>query len=188
MKRLRCVAFSCALFLFAGCGFEGIFDGNDKEVLAPVDLYVESGGSEMNVLYTEDFEMLKSVALKGIIEENHIESEEFAFVLNDWHFPREIEAGGRVYRLPDIDFSKYSLVLGRCAPGYGMDWYIKDQRAKVVFGKTKLYLHFVRHGNGTVAHTSLRPIVALYPKLPTGLAEVNCWMEDVVIPLSQEKL
>ncbi len=181
MKQLRYFAFACSLFLLAGCGFEGIFDGSDKEVFAPVNLPVESGSLDNTFFHTQEFIALYSNTTREIMLENSIDpNKDFAIVLNDSHYLHDVEEDGHVIKWPDIDFNKYSLVLGRFFPN-SPQWYIKDQRAKVVFGKTKIYLHFVKHGDGVLGITTPVRIAAIYPKLPEGPAEIVTWMEDVTI-------
>ncbi len=181
MKLLHYPAIVFALFLLVGCGYEGIFNGTDREIQVPVNLPVEFGGFDNTFFNTHEFSVLYSNTLWEIMTENNVDfNKDFAVVLNDSHYLQDVEEDGQIIKWPDIDFNKYSLVLGRCFLG-SPQWYIKDQRAKAVFGKTKIYLHCVKSSGGFLGISQPVCIAAVYPKLPEGPAEIVRWMEDVTI-------
>ena len=184
-----CFSLFLAAVVLSGCGYEGIFDGRDKDVLAPLDPSVAFGNDKYDNFFKDgSFNYLCNTLFVELMSEDQISSgmNDYAVVLNDTQLLHEVQTeGGQVYQWPDIDFENYSLVVGRWMD-VGTTWYIKDQRAKKSpLGKVTIYLHFVKHEGGAFQQPRFRLFGAIYPKLPSGVAEIVRWEEDVVIPLSE---
>ena len=171
-----------ALCLLAGCGYESIFDGRDKDVLAPIDSSVLLGDGNVDFFLSEDFtSVLGPAVFKAFMDEDQIADGvvDYAVVLNETHYLRDvITEDGREFTWPNIDFDRYSLVVGRWMDA-GTTWYVKDHRAKkTLFGKVTVFLHFVKHDGGAYTFPHFVFWGALYPKLPSGPAEVVCWKDE----------
>lgn len=169
MKKLV-ILFVSALVLFTGCNkdFHSIFDGSDKEVISPVDL--------TSVGIKEDIPQLlaKDVLKKIYGEELSYNGKrcELAHVINDPSMLVPIEDGGYEYKWPEIDFSKYSLVIGQYFDvGEGLR--LSTQRAKISGKKAKIYLKLEPVGGPHPQTTMWYYFAAIYSKLPDGPAEVE---------------
>lgn len=178
------------LLFLSGCGYKTIFDGSDKDVLTPLDPIEILGDKFGDFFKGGGFSDLAPAVFEGLHEEGMIPDNvnDFAIVLNDRHFLRDIQIADKTYQWPDIDFNNYSLVVGFWADP-GTTWYIKDQRVKKsLIGKVSVYLHFVKHDGGAFAMPRFRRFGAIYPKLPGGPAEVIRWEEDIIVPLPKNTL
>ena len=182
MKRLA-LGFISLLFL-SGCGYQSIFDGSDSGVLAPVDLSKELGDEYADFFRSDDFRICAQHVFYALREEGQIIGQyaDYAVVLNDAYYLDDVHVDDVYtpgdYEWPDIDFNKYSLVLGWWAEG-GTGWYLKDQRIKkTLLGKVTVYLHLCLV-DGLYFHDNKKLLFgALYPKLPSGPAKVERWYDE----------
>lgn len=177
MKNLVLVLAS-AFVLLTGCNkndFHTIFDGSDKDVVSPIDF--NALGTE-DIFHSGDFSYILALeVLKNLYGDMAADGSyggggpELAHVINDSSILLPIEAEGKLYKWPEIDFSKYSLVIGQYTE-IGDGFVIVEQRAKISREKTQIYLKRVQDGKMRPQSPISIPFVALYPKLPDGPAEV----------------
>ena len=178
MKNLVLVLAS-AFVLLTGCNkddFHAIFDGSDKDVVSPIDF--NALGTE-DIFHSGDFSyILAYEVLKNLYGEDKAANgqygegrPELAHVINNSSILLPIEAEGKLYKWPEIDFSKYSLVIGQYTE-IGDGYVIVEQRAKISREKTQIYLKRVQDGKMRPQSPISIAFVALYPKLPDGSAEV----------------
>lgn len=176
MKNLVLVLAS-AFVLLTGCNkndFHTIFDGSDKDVVSPIDF--NALGTE-DIFHSGDYsyvlalEVLKNLYGDKAADGSYGGRPELAHVINDSSILLPIEAEGKLYKWPEIDFSKYSLVIGQYTEAGG-GYYLVEQRAKISREKTQIYLKRVCDGKMHPQSPISIAFVALYPKLPDGPAEV----------------
>ena len=150
-----------SLVLVSGCS--GLFsDMGDGDSMLPVysleelleDSYFKTFGDELAPL------------IDPILSEHGAcQWEDFAMVVNDKTQLKEIIVAGETMTWPEIDFERYSLVVGKffkfCALGR-------------IFSKTKgmfrtiLHLEVEDAGTAHRAYTKDNYFAAIYPKLPDG--------------------
>ena len=172
----------CIPFLFAGCGnslgdtdesikYEMLFNGTDARSLVP---FYSSGFEGYTPLGVQQ------VLMKRLFEENYPDLvNNCAIVLNDKQLLKDCQDDGIVCQWPEIDFDKYSLLVGSFTRLGGCDVLIKDQRVVVSDGKASVYLKMYYPSDGTDdAMKSTRYYCALYSKLPDGPAEVIRWIDE----------
>lgn len=186
----RLIGLIATAFLLSSCGMESIFNGDDKESLSPIEASIALGSEYENFFISNAFDHLGPSVLSDFIKENNINLEvgDYAVVINDSHLLKDyMIKDGPTYKWPDIDFSKYSLVIGRWSDP-GTPWYVKEQRVKTdLFGNPVIYLHFVKHGGMSPAMPRLIYFGSIYPKLQSGPAKVVRWEEDVIVPPPSQK-
>lgn len=181
MRTYLLLTLACVSILFVGCKKEdipseyaNIFNGKDKRAMAPVEL-----------CQGDEFYYLSRFFLDEFYSDNADDPRwpttngNFAVVVNDARLLKDYNtSNGQPFFWPEIDFNKYSLVVGRY-------WYVggtfqryKDQRAVVSEGKTTIYLRFVKYIGGEPADVHPVSFGAVYDKLPVdGLVEVVEWVD-----------
>ena len=169
MKNITIAACLCAIVacLPSCTKFESIFDGSDRNSMAPIsEAALIDSGVPADYFNSSEFNVLAEAFLAENAPNNH---EDFAFVVNDVRHLPQIEG----YSWPDIDFSRYSLVIGQ---RYRI-WdalYLKDLR---IVGK-KIYLHICRIPGAMVTMDAVvvhYPFGAVFSKLPSESLEVVRW-------------
>ena len=174
MKRLSIIAgLALAMLCSMGCSkFEYIFSGNDPSVIEPVTS--EDGEYSINDSYAYFQYILEYNGVGFDINQN----EASAIVINakEQMGPLEdiILTGWEPLcpTLPDIDFSKYSLVIGTYLNTGG---YTCDTRIKKTAKGLDLYQKVYRAGNGGFTQVTLSPFAAIYPKLPDAEVNIISW-------------
>ena len=181
MRTYLLLTLACVSILFVGCKKEGIpseyaniFNGKDKRAKAPVFVF-----------HDEDFYFLSQYFLEEFYADNADDPRwsttngSYAVVVNDARLLKYYNTSNvQPFFWTEIDFNKYSLVVGRY-------WYVggtfqryKDQRAVVSEGKTTIYLRFVKYIGGEPADVHPVSFGAVYDKLPVdGLVEVVEWVD-----------
>lgn len=182
MKRLITIAAIISVItLLLGCSkMEGIFDGSNKDALAPI-VDDPSAAAIIKELQGLNFALYNSVVEEmghSVKSEKGSDSQaSFSFVLNDrTHLKDVILENGRVLHWPDIDFEKYSLVLGYYYAPY--PWVVsKRQRILVKNNNIELYVERSRSASGSsYQFGSTREYACyLYPKLPNLPVEIIYW-------------
>ena len=180
MRTYLLLTLACISFLFVGCKKEGIsseyaniFNGKDKRAMAPVDL-----------CQGDEFYYLSRVFLDEFYSDHADDPRwpttngNFAVVVNDASLLKDYKApDGRIFRWPEIDLKKYSLVVGQFVYG-GTFLRYKEQRAVVSEGKTTIILRFVKYIGGEPTDVRKVRLGAVYEKLPVdGLVEVVIWID-----------
>ena len=136
MKRLSIIAgLALAMLCSIGCSkFEDIFNGNDKDVVTPVDgdVYQNFDISNFpnNFLHTV---LSNAFGERLLPEDPSVNVDPFVLVVNDISILEEANESyynsyGELISLPDIDFVKYSVVVGRFADA---TTHVVDQRIKI---------------------------------------------------------
>lgn len=175
----------CFLFLFTGCGngldnpnglddpikIEMLFNGKDERSLSPFYSSGFDGYDPMGV---------QQVLMKHFFKEYYPDLvNDCAVVLNDTQLLKNYQEDGIVYQWPEIDFDKYSLLIGSFTRKGGTDVLLKDQRVVVSDGKATVYLKMYYPDAGfDDAVKNTRYFCALYTKLPNGMAEVIRWINE----------
>jgi len=190
MKKIFCLSFIALLFLLTACSKDlgWIFKDNAPGVVAPVE---ETPDGFSDSFFQEvDFQRLAT----PIVEELFVPFNELGFydwyrakegaiVINDNAMLQDVVVGYITYKWPEIDFDKYSLVIGLVFNpdiDYSRAYVLKQQRAVVANGEVKIYYRFIEvTGDYAVNAEAPRPRIAgaLFPKLPDGIAEVVAWKD-----------
>ena len=175
MKIIKCILLG-SIFFLSSCmdmNIEGIFNGHDESVIAPVanETLTEAGLSEF--FYSDDFYWLAEAFLSENAPNNY---EDFAFVVNN---AQQLSSVPEI-EWPDIDFNNYSLIIGQYQRSMEKAVYLKDTRVENRLGSLKLYLHLCAIPNVGVMGDAVRlhiPFCALYPKLPDKSVKVITWRD-----------
>lgn len=184
MKRIVALLIFAVIMLPA-CNKNSIFDGSDKLAMLPVEASVALGSDNKDFFNSSAFIILGPEVLNNFIKENgeiDVERNEnnkwgdIAIVINDSHLLGEYQGvDGSIFEWPQIDFGKYSLVIGRySAPDTGC--ILSEHRAKKGLFRAEIFLHIIRGAGFTVP--MLHVWGALYPKLPSGPAKVTRWEDN----------
>lgn len=175
-----------ASLLLCSCSIEGIFDGSDPRAISPVQ--VENVIPE----WTDYFNSLEGSRVQKLIVENYCEFPDDYFEnglpgVRDWeeknltnHFV--VVNDDSVYDifnpytnepidLPEIDFNKYSLIVGYVYTVDEAPNRIKDHRIIKEFNKIQLYLKYYLDGAHDTSQVNYH--ILLYPKLPNNPVEVT---------------
>ena len=187
MKHIGLISMmACAAFMFAGCSneFEDVFNGNNKDVIAPVELDGEVGIAWTSIESHGQLQELVSAALVGLgikLPDDHslppelFKKEDYAVVVNDGQpLKGVVGSDGVELSWPDIDFKKYSLVLGWfIAPGSG--YRIVNQRFHAKKDKNVLYLEIKPYTEFHLAGFMVEYFAAIYPKQEGNIVEISRW-------------
>lgn len=168
---LLCVLLLPVLFL-TGCmhEFDSVFDGTDKAAIAPIGARGEAGSVFLN-------HSLTVTLVSPLLAEYGLphDGKDYAFILNDAGELKDVEIDGTVYRWPEIDFGKYSLVVGRY-------WVVNsneslvDQRIIKKIGSVELFLEIgIQEGTAGFTTPFYKFFAALYPKLPDDPVKIRRW-------------
>ena len=187
MKRLLIIAgLALAMLCSIGCSkFEYIFSGNDPSVIEPVTS--EDGAYSINDSYLYFEYILEYNGIKTGYTAEPTANNEIAVVINDKSQLGPLEDialppvddfnEGKYTKIPDIDFDKYSLVIGTYINEGSYS--CTDTRVKKKDDGMEIYVKLEKGSDSSFAICSLSPFAAIYPKLPTGYIKVNSWMVDV---------
>lgn len=175
MKKTVLFIIAVTAFFTSCVRMEGIFDGSDTAAIAPI--YLMGKGPLASLVYPIPL-IEKAIVKAEECNTNPYSEDSFAFIINDDSFLKESELELKEYpdfgEWPEIDFSHYSLVVGRvlCANGgYG----VVDQRIKKTMSGMKLYVKVEATSILHQAHPQHAFFCALFPKLKGGEVEVVRW-------------
>ena len=177
MRAFLLLTLTCISFLFVGCKKEdipseyaNIFNGKDKRAMAPVDLSSKDDFGDF--FHSGDFSTLANAVLREYYSDAQVGH---AVVLNDARYLKGIEKNGVVYHWPDINFNRYSLLIGEVAANGVL---LQEQRIIVSDGAVILYLRFVKN-SWTLSYTGESVCFgALYEKVPDGPVEIIKWIDQ----------
>lgn len=158
--------------LLTGCKneFESIFDDNNPEVITPILIAGDNESAPDG--FFDDFSGFPQLA--GSVMTKNRASEECAMIINDRSLLTDLVVSeDQTLRWPDIDFSKYSLILGRFStPETGYN--IARQRVVDKGDRLVLYLEVTRN-EILQMFPATNYFGAIYPKLPDRAVEMNRW-------------
>lgn len=180
MKKFIYCAALLALTLGLSCcsKMEDVFNGNDKDAIAPVATTYSEENADVDLSGDWHHLVVRDILYQvGLIDhENPFTTA--ALVINDNSLIDDVlaEYEGKIeINVPEIDFDKYSLVVGSCYLVSGT-YYLANQRIKNSSSGVKLYLEVCErkdvHGTQAVFNYYF---ASLYPKLPSGEVEVIRW-------------
>ena len=180
MKKFVYCAALLALTLGLSCcsKIEDVFNGNDKDAIAPVATTYSEENAEVNLSGDWQHLVVRDILYQvGLIDqENPFMAA--ALVINDNSIIEDVlaEYEGKIeINVPEIDFDKYSLVVGSCLFGNGL-CYLANQRIKNSSSVVKLYLEVCERKDVAGIQAVFNYYFAsLYPKLPSGEVEVIRW-------------
>lgn len=174
----------CSFIIFSACNtvvapetgsaeaFEMVFDVNNQDALDPIETWGYDGpfGSRLSrkalEAYFETDEGARELESKRSTDGGR--SVDFAVVFNDDRFLEDVQVDGTVYAWPEIDFSKYSLLVDVLYfPTGGLC--IRKQRAILEERNVVLYMEIGAPENAFITCAPTQAyFAALYPKLPSG--------------------
>lgn len=169
----------CAALMFAGCSneFEDVFNRNNKDVIAPVELNAEDNTLWSQLPFNDIIPpVIMDLGFKSAKEMYQSDDIwEFATIVNDEIYLKDItDHNGTIICWPKIDFQKYSLLVGWFLSGGNGD-YIEKQRIIERKGKTTLYLE-IKESEGPHSYALTYTYFAvLYPKLNANPVEIKRW-------------
>ena len=169
----------CAALMFAGCSneFEDVFNGNYKDVIAPIELNDEENTSWSQLPFNDIIPpVITALGFKSAKEMYQSDDIwEFATIVNDEIYLKDItDQYGTITCWPRIDFQKYSLLVGWFLSGGSGD-YIERQRIIEKNGTTILYLEIKESEGIHSFNLTYSYFCALYPKLDANPIEVKRW-------------
>ena len=196
MRTYLLLTLACVSILFVGCknelggsyGYEELFNGENTNALAPIETS-SSGIDWEGFFHSLEFPSLGWTLLNDLYPNKAREfqgdartDEDLAVIVNEASVLKYIDAPnyGRVFRWPEIDFNKYSLVVGQYWYVGGSFLSLRDQRVVVSEGKTTVYLRFVKKSDdyGESADIKMLYFGAVYSKLPDGPVEIIKWIDQ----------
>lgn len=147
-----------------------------EEIIEPIYLQdISEEDSDDSLLDIPGIELLaKSVLTENGLIEDYIGIKDFpdvAMIVNQKELLKDVESNGEVFLWPEIDFDKYSLVIGQfftSETGYS----ISRQYIKKGLSKRVLYIEIVKDSLFFCA-TANNYFAVLYPKVPDGELEVK---------------
>lgn len=177
-----------ASLLLCSCSIEGIFDGSDPRAISPVQ--VENVIPE----WTDYFNSQEGRIVQQLIVENYCEfpddyyenglpgvivwgaeyknlTNHFVVVNDDSVYDIFNPYTNEPIDLPEIDFNKYSLIVGYVYTVDEARNRIKDHRAIKEFNKIQLYLKYYLAGGMDFGQVNYH--ILLYPKLPNNPVDVT---------------
>lgn len=185
-KFIYCVALLALTLGLSCCSkMEDVFNGNDKNAIAPVATTYSEENADVDLLGGLPWYFLQDILDQaGVMNHDHIGALDFvahttaAIVINDNSIIKDVlaEYEGKIeINVPEIDFDKYSLVVGSCYLVSGT-YYLANQRIKNTSSGVKLYLEVCERKDVAGIHAVFNYYFAsLYPKLPSGEVEVVRW-------------
>ena len=192
MKHMKHIGFIsmmvCVVLMLASCSdeLEDVFNGNNKDVIAPVELDGEDGVAWTNMeSHGQLLELVPAALVELGIKLPDDESllpelfkkEDYAVVVNNGQpLKGVVGLDGEELSWPGIDFKKYSLVLGWVIVP-STDIIIGKQRIKNEGEKATLYVELIRNNqaDGGFAAMTVRYFAALYPKLNQIIVDISRW-------------
>ena len=163
---------SFMVMLMTSCSkFNAIFDGSDKDAIAPITLLTEGGDGSIMA----DTNFVLPILEKNGLSVGHVgEPQAVAMIINDASVLETFLEENQT--LKDIDYANNSLVIGCFYTANSGGYYIADQRIKKHKEGTELYLEICCDSKGGHLQAPMKNTFAsLYPKLPDGPVDVHCW-------------
>ena len=164
----------CTALMMTGCSneFEDIFNGNNKDAIAPIELSGKEGESISGISYS----LMRATMLD--ILDTLTDPDGRALVINSQEKLRAVvQEENAVVGWPEINFDKYSLVLG-CVFITPLNRVLDTQRMVIKRGVPKLYVK-IKISDGAGSDTCVGAsvyFVKLYPKVQfEAEMEINTW-------------
>ncbi len=176
MKHIGLISMmACAAFMFAGCSneFEDVFNGNNKEALSPIESS-ETGGVLLSGISSDLIRKTLDVISQDMRDVPHI-SNTIAYIINNQENLRTVtQRENTVVEWPEIDFDKYSLVLGTVDTARGK---ILDSQRLVIKNKVPvLYVKIKIVQEYDYCDDVSWYFAKLYPKVPfDGAITMKTW-------------
>lgn len=160
--------------LLTGCmnEFESIFDGNNADAIAP--LTKQESGEAAPFLY-DDYDSFSRLAGSVLSDAGAPRGDDYAMIINDKSLLKDLVVDEETtLSWPEIDFNKYSLIIGRfCTTSQG--YRVENQRVVKKAGNVELYLEIVSSSFGHLESPAVYSFGALYPKLPDCPVVIKRW-------------
>lgn len=176
----------CTALIITGCSndYEDIFNGNNKDVIAPIEMDGEDAVAWANMEshgWLQELVPAALVELGIILSDNpslpteSFKKDDYAAIVNDSQSLKDVVGlNGVEFSWPDIDFKKYSLVLGWfIAPGSGFR--VANQRLQTKKEKNVLYLEIKPYTEIHTAALTVEYFAAIYPKQEGNIVEISRW-------------
>lgn len=168
-----------AVLLLTGCtdDFSGIFDGTDKDLIYPIN-HLENNIPEDLFDNSENFhqDMVLQLAQDVWGDASDSPSKNIAHVINDAAILRDYVTEDKVYKWPEIDFNKYSLVLSKYNIPHG-GFYVSEQRAKASKNSIDIYIKLSLYTGVHDMWARAQYHISLFPKMKTGPANLHAYYE-----------
>jgi len=171
----------------ASCSDQMNTNEGDEETIVPVNMQDSSGEDSTTGVLNLSWEEIQILAKSFLIENGYIEDyytgskyfDDLAIVVNsnepltDVVVPSSMSGvEDRRYQWPEIDFEKYSLVIGQFYTTFYHLGNVFTQH--YIVKSSSKYILYVEIGNlGGLAAPANNFLAALYPKLPDGQLEVR---------------
>ena len=104
-------------------------------------------------------------------------SKDIAHVINDAAIIRDYVTEDKVYKWPEIDFNKYSLVLSKYNIPHG-GFYVSEQRAKASKNSIDIYIKLSLYYGVHDMWARAQYHISLFPKMKTGPANLHAYYEN----------
>ena len=186
MKRLLLLIIPLLIGL-VGCSDQLGTEEGKEETIEPVDMQNMTGDNNLNDILDLSWEEIRVLAKSFLIENGYIEDyytgskyfDDLAIVVNsnepltDVLVPSSMSGvEDRLCQWPEIDFEKYSLVIGQFYTTFYHLGNVFTQH--YIVKSSSKYILYVEIGNlGGLAYSANNFFAALYPKLPDGELEVK---------------
>ena len=186
MKRLLVLLIPLLVGL-ASCSDQLNTNEGDEETIVPVTMQDSSGEDSTTGVLNLSWEEIQILAKSFLIENGYIEDyytgskyfDDIAIVVNsnepltDVVVPSSMSGvEDRLCQWPEIDFEKYSLVIGQFYTTFLHLSNVITQH--YIVKSSSKYILYVEIGNlGGLAYSANNFFIALYPKLPDGQLEVK---------------
>ena len=186
MKRLLLLIIPLLIGL-VGCSDQLGTEEGKEETIEPVDMQNMTGDNNLNDILDLSWEEIRVLAKSFLIENGYIEDyytgskyfDDLAIVVNsnepltDVVVPSSMSGvEDRLCQWPEIDFEKYSLVIGQFYTTFLHLSNVITQH--YIVKSSSKYILYVEIGNlGGLAYCANNFFAALYPKLPDGQLEVK---------------
>ena len=187
MKRLLLLIIPLLIGL-VGCSDQLGTEEGKEETIEPVDMQNMTGDNNLNDILDLSWEEIRVLAKSFLIEKGYIEDytgytskyfDDIAIVANSNEFLTDVVVPSsmsgvedRLYQWPEIDFEKYSLVIGQVYTTFYHQGNVITQH--YIVKSSSKYILYVEIGNlGGLASPAINYFAALYPKLPDGQLEIK---------------
>ena len=171
----------------ASCSDQLNTNEGDEETIVPVNMQDSSGEDSTTGVLNLSWEEIQILAKSFLIENGYIEDyytgskyfDDLAIVVNSNELLTDVVVPSsmsgvedRRYQWPEIDFEKYSLVIGQFYTTFYHLGNVFTQH--YIVKSSSKYILYVEIGNlGGLAYSANNFFAALYPKLPDGQLEVK---------------
>ena len=179
MKRsFNFILVSCMTLLLTGCygDWDYVFNSSDKNIYAPLDI---NDGENVNLMQYPHIDnlVISTLAANGLIlgfsSDDLIDG---AMIINDRSQLKDYVDEDHNYVWPEIDFNKYSLVIGGVFLAHS--GFELEQRIVKKGNVPELYVRLVELNYG-LQYISTRYFASLYPKIGyEGEIKVNVQRAD----------